>query len=81
MDVKQVLLDLSASKLKKAAVLKERIEALQRELENLVIGVSPTPAKQILQGHKKMSDAARKKISAALKARWAKIRADKAKGA
>jgi len=67
-DIKQIILALPAAKLKKAVVLKERIEALQRELQDLIIEVSPTPVKQVLQGHKKMSAAARKKISATLKA-------------
>jgi hypothetical protein len=77
MDVKQSLLNLSASKLRKASALKERIEALGTELERLLGEVIPAPIANIHRRRRKMSAAARKRISEAAKARWAKLRAGK----
>ncbi len=77
MDPKQTLLNLSAAKLKKASALKERIEALHRELENLLIEISPGPIATVMRKKRAMSAAARKKISEAAKARWARKRAEK----
>ena len=77
MDVKQSLLNLSASRLKKAAKLKERIDALSDELANLLIEISPAPVGKVIRKRRQMSAAARKRISNAAKARWAKLRAGK----
>jgi hypothetical protein len=79
MDIKQALINLSSSKLKKATVIKERIEALHAELESLLLEVTPTPIGIVVKKRKTMSAAARKKIAEAGKARWARIRAAKAK--
>jgi len=75
MDVKQSLLNLSASKLRKASQLKERIEALSRELTQLLGEIAPEPMATIHRKRRAMSAAARKRISEAAKARWAKFRA------
>lgn len=77
MDVKQSLLNLSASRLKKAAKLKERIDALNDELANLLMEITPAPIGAVIRKRRQMSAAARKKISDAAKARWAKVRAGK----
>jgi hypothetical protein len=77
MDVKQSLLNLSATKFRKAAQLKERIDALSDELSNLLTEISPAPIGKVIRARRKMSAAARKKISDAAKARWAKVRAAK----
>lgn len=77
MDVKQSLLNLSAAKLRKASLLKERIEALNSELANLLHELTPEPLATIHRKRRTMSAAARKRISDAAKARWAKFRAAK----
>ena len=79
MDIKQSLFNLSASKLKKATVLKLRIEALHRELENLLLEVTPGPVATVVRKRRAMSASAKKRISDAAKARWAKFRAEKPK--
>jgi hypothetical protein len=77
MDVKQSLLNLSAAKLRKASQLKERIEALNNELANLLQEIIPAPIAAVHRRRRAMSAAARKRISDAAKARWAKFRAGK----
>jgi hypothetical protein len=67
------LLSLTPAQLNKAASIKERIEALTKEL-NALLG-SPVPVKPVQKG--KMSAAGRARIVAAQKARWAKIKAAK----
>lgn len=66
------LLDLTANQLKRAAAIKEQIDKLNKELAS-ILGVpanSETPSKN----QRTMSASARRKIAAAQKARWAKIR-------
>ena len=71
---------LSVSDLRKAANLKERIEALEKEL-NQVIGSAPKAASSLETStpRKKggMSSAGKARIAAAQKLRWAKVRAAK----
>ena len=69
------LIDLTISQLKRATAIKERIEALNKELQG-ILGVS---AKSGASPKKKrtMSAAAKKRIAAAQKARWAKVRGAK----
>jgi len=67
--------NLSVQQLRKAATLKERIQALEKELNQLlgytVASVAgPAPKKKKF----KMSASAKAKISAAAKLRWAKIK-------
>jgi len=65
---------LSAAHLKRAAAIKERIEHLEKELSGLLrIPEAPTIG-GTMRRHRKLSAAARAKISAAAKARWAKFR-------
>lgn len=65
---------LTASQLRQAADLKERIEQLQRKLDSLLGGESPAASKpkQGRRRKRKMSAEARAKIGAAQKKRWAK---------
>ena len=77
MDVKQSLINLSAAKLRKASQLKERIEALNSELANLIDEIVPAPIAAIHKKRRTMSAAARAKIAAAARARWARVRAGK----
>ncbi|HUB86402.1 MAG TPA: hypothetical protein VMB22_00810 [Verrucomicrobiae bacterium] len=71
------ILSLPTVKLKRIIALKSKIEQLQAKLE-AIIGGSSAAAKP---GRKKwtMSAAARRRISLAAKARWAKVRAAKRK--
>jgi hypothetical protein len=68
---------LSVQQLRQAANLKEKIDALEKELSQ-VLGFSTkpviTPAPKQRRG---MSASVRAKISAAAKARWAKVKATK----
>ena len=73
------ILNLSAAKLKHIVALKTQIERLQSKLETLAGVASPAPAKVSAPKKRTMSAAARRKISMAAKARWAKVRAAKAK--
>ncbi len=72
------LLNLSVAKLKRLAALKAKIERLQSQLEAVAGNASSSPAKTGRK-RRKMSAAARRKISLAAKARWAKVRARKSK--
>jgi len=71
---------LSVSDLRKAANLKEQIEALESELASLIGGTASVAAPKVA-GRKKrgMSPEGRARIIAAQKARWAKVKAAKKK--
>jgi len=73
------LLKLPAAKLKHVVALKSEIERLEAQLENVIVAATPSPIGKIIRAKRKMSAAARRKISLAAKARWAKVRAAKAK--
>ena len=68
------LFDLTARELKRAAVIKERIAALNRELSKL-LGTSADGT--ATQDGRRLSAAARRRIATAQKARWAKLRREK----
>jgi hypothetical protein len=65
-------LDLTVNQLKRAAAIKEQIEALNKELRG-ILGVS-TKSRAAPKKSRPMSAAAKKKISAAQRARWANRR-------
>jgi hypothetical protein len=72
-----LLSSLSVQQLRKAVTLKEKIQSLEKELGRL-LGSSTTPAAQAAPRKKfKMSKAARARISAGAKARWAKLKGSK----
>lgn len=72
------MIDLSSKQLEQAAKLKGRIEKLQGELAQLLGGSARTPSTAAPRKRRsKMSAAARAKISAAQKARWAKQKGTK----
>jgi len=71
------LLKLSVAKLKRLAALKAKIDRLQSQLRALAASASPTAPRK--RRRRRMSAEARRKISLAAKARWAKVRAAKAK--
>ena len=71
-------MNISASQLRHAADIKDKIESLQGELNTLLGNASASSADSKPTGRKrKMSAAARAKIAAAARARWAKVRAAK----
>ncbi|HWN93732.1 MAG TPA: hypothetical protein VNT99_01755 [Methylomirabilota bacterium] len=74
-----LLRELSVAQLKKVIAIKERIEQLERDLTGILGIPEPLTVGGIHRRRKKMSAAARAKISAAAKARWAKVRAGKGK--
>jgi hypothetical protein len=71
--------DVSASDLRRAATIKDKIETLQAELNNIlgghVVGNGLIARTQKKSGRRKMSAAGRAKIAAAARARWAKVKA------
>ncbi len=69
--------DLSAAQLRRAAIIKEQLEKLQKELAG-ILGTSAEPAAAAAAPRKKrkMSAKARAAISRGAKARWAKIKGD-----
>ena len=69
--------NLSIQQLRQAADLKERIAALEKELNQLLGSTAgPAPAK-VLKKKGGMSAAGKARIVAAQKARWAKVKAAK----
>jgi ribosomal protein L15 len=72
-------MNISASQLRRAADIQDKIESLQSELGKLLgngsadTTDSATPERK----RRKMSKAARAKIAAAQRARWAKVRSGK----
>jgi len=74
------LLNLSTAKLKRIISLKQQIEKLSAKLQTLADGSAVSvgrPAKK----KRTMSLAARRKIAAAVRARWAKVKGKAAKAA
>src|SRR5688572_6124758 len=71
------LRDLTVAQLHKAAAIKERIEQLERDLTSILGIPEAMTVGGIVRRRKTMSAAARAKISAAAKARWAKVNAGK----
>jgi hypothetical protein len=69
------LFDLSVTQLKRAAAIKEQIEALNKELRSILS--APATSGAGLKNTPTMSDAVKKKIAATQKARWAKIQGSK----
>ncbi len=69
--------NLSVTQLRQAANLKEKIEALEKELNQVLGLTATTTAGEVSKKKVGMSAAAKAKISAAAKARWARIKAAK----
>jgi len=64
--------DLTINQLKRAAAIKERIEALNKELRS-ILGVSAKPGAAATK-KRTMSASVKRKIAAAQKTRWANLR-------
>jgi ribosomal protein L15 len=76
--LKPIMTHLTSKQLRHAANIKDKIDSLHSALNKILGYVSDhSPAKAIHRKRRKMSAAAREKISAAAKARWAKFRAKK----
>ncbi len=73
------LATLSIKQLKRVVLIRERIQALEKELNQMVGGQPSTAKPPALPRRRKLSAAVRARISAAMKARWARVRAGKAK--
>ncbi|MGH7953415.1 MAG: hypothetical protein ACREFE_16085 [Limisphaerales bacterium] len=71
------LLNLPAARLKRISALKAQIEKLHAQLDEIVVGAMPSPLQKVARKRRAMSAEARRRISLAAKARWAKIRAAK----
>jgi hypothetical protein len=67
----------SASHLRRAIAIKERMGKLERELTSLLGIPEPMTVGSIVRRRRHMSASSRAKISAAAKARWAKVRTKK----
>jgi hypothetical protein len=72
-----LLSSLSVQELRKAATLKEKIQSLEKELGQLLGSSAKPAALAVPRKKRKMSAAGRARISAAAKARWAKVKAGK----
>lgn len=68
---------LTPKQLRQAAKITERIQKLQKEL-NSILGESATETTTAKPAKRKMSAAGKAAIRAAVKARWAKVAAEKA---
>lgn len=68
------LVSLSAHDFRRAAEIKEKIESLQRELVDILGSESVAPPLGPVFGNRKMSAAARARIAAGARARWARIK-------
>jgi hypothetical protein len=71
------IIDLSAQQLRRAAAIKEQIQSLENELGRIFVSSIKPVVAAAPKKRRKMSAAARKKISLAAKARWAKVKAAK----
>jgi hypothetical protein len=67
------LLNLTSTQLRQAADLKDQLEKLQNEINELVGGASAAPVKSAGPG-RKTSKAVRAKMAAAAKLRWSKVK-------
>ena len=68
---------LSAQQLRRAADIKDKIQSLEKELEQILGSATESVIAAVPKKRRKMSAAGRARIAAAAKARWAKIKAAK----
>ena len=71
------LADLSLQQLKRAVAIRERIEDLAGELDQIIGQPRPSMRSAPVRKRRKLSAAGRARISAAMKARWAKRKGQK----
>jgi hypothetical protein len=72
-----ILSRFSSAHLRRATAIRERIDKLEKELTGILGIPESLTIGGVMRRHRRMSKAARAKISAAAKARWAKVRAKK----
>jgi hypothetical protein len=81
MDANESLLKLSPSQLRKAADLKDRIDGLMKDLAEILDGSGKrSGGNEVGNGRpakRKMSAAGRRRIAAAARARWARVKAER----
>jgi hypothetical protein len=75
--VSSSITNLSAQQLRRAADIKDKIQSLEIELEQILGSATKPVAPAAPKKRRKMSAAGRARISAAAKARWAKVKAAK----
>jgi len=68
---------LSAQQLRRAADIKDKIQSLEKELEQILGSATESVIAAVPKKRRKMSAAGRARIAAAAKARWAKVKAAK----
>ena len=68
------MINLTPKQLRKAANIKEKIADLEKDLSQLLGSIAKPIAAKASKKIRKMSAAARAKIGAAMKARWAKVK-------
>ena len=66
--------DLTTTQLRQIMAVKEKIEKLQSQLDSISGGEIPTAANPVARRKRRMSSAAKARIAAAQKARWAKLK-------
>jgi hypothetical protein len=69
-----LLSSLSAQDFRRAAEIKEKIDSLQNELAKILGTESVTTNRQARPGKRKMSAAAKARIAAGARARWARVK-------
>jgi len=69
--IKEILF-IPAKRLRRAVEIKSEIERLEDQLENVLVATTPRPIGQAIRLKRRLSAAARRKISTAAKTRWAK---------
>jgi len=74
MDIKQALLDLPAKQLKRAILIRQRIERLESQIQDVLEAAASPGLQTVVKAKRRMSVAARAKIAKAARARWAKWR-------
>ena len=72
--------NISSVGLRRAARIKDKIEALQQDLARILGSSTSVGAADAPRKRRKMSAAAKAKIAAAARKRWAKYRAEKNQG-
>jgi DNA polymerase/3'-5' exonuclease PolX len=75
--IRNIFSRISSAHLRRAAKIRDKIEKLEKELTGVLGIPEAMTVGGTMRRHRRMSAAARAKISAAAKARWAKIRAKK----
>ncbi|MGA2175382.1 MAG: hypothetical protein ABSH38_10410 [Verrucomicrobiota bacterium] len=68
------LQNLTVDQLRKVVAIKEQIEDLESQLSAIAGGSSEAPVRAVRRRRRRMSAAARARIGAAQRARWAKVK-------